>query len=227
MAAYFLKRLAGAVPVFLAIVTAAFFMARFVPGGPFDRERPVSAETLKALNAYYGLDEPLAAQYLKYLGNLARGDLGPSYKYPGWSVNEIIAQKAAVSLQLGAAALAIALVAGLLLGFGAAAFAGTKFGAALSGMSLAGICLPAFVLGPILALIFSIKLRWFNAMGWNELPSDAVLPAITLALFYAAWIARLRAEARSRRSRASTSSRRARRERRKRAYISRTFCATR
>lgn len=191
MAAYFLKRLAGAVPVFLAIVTAAFFMARFVPGGPFDRERPVSAETLKALNAYYGLDEPLAAQYLKYLGNLARGDLGPSYKYPGWSVNEIIAQKAAVSLQLGAAALAIALVAGLLLGFGAAAFAGTKFGAALSGMSLAGICLPAFVLGPILALIFSIRLRWFNAMGWNELPSDAVLPAITLALFYAAWIARL------------------------------------
>ena len=80
MTRYILKRLCEAVPVFFAIVTAVFFMVRFVPGGPFDRERPVSQETIEALNAYYGLDEPLAAQYFKFLGNLARGELGPSYK---------------------------------------------------------------------------------------------------------------------------------------------------
>ena len=81
MTRYVLKRLCEAVPVFFAIVTAVFFMVRFVPGGPFDRERPVSQETIEALNAYYGLEEPLAAQYFKFLGNLARGELGPSYKY--------------------------------------------------------------------------------------------------------------------------------------------------
>lgn len=183
--------MAEAVPVFFIIVTAVFFMVRFVPGGPFDRERPVSAETQKALNAYYGLDKPLVAQYGTFLKNLAKGELGPSYKYNGWSVNELIAQKAMVSLQLGAVALLIALIIGVCLGFGAAAFDKTKIGAMLSGLSLTGICLPAFVLGPILILIFSIKLNYFNAMGWESFPADIFLPAFTLALFYAAWIARL------------------------------------
>ena len=180
-----------AVPVFFIILTAVFFTVRFVPGGPFDKERPISPETRKALNEYYGLDDPLWSQYARYMSNLAKGDLGPSYKYKGWSVGEIIAQKAAVSLQLGAAALLLSLAAGLLLGFGAAAMEGTKFGAALSGLSLLGICLPSFVLGPILALLFALKFGFFNAMGWNDLPRDMVLPAVTLALFYAAWIARL------------------------------------
>lgn len=180
-----------AVPVFFIILTAVFFTVRFVPGGPFDKERPISPETRKALNEYYGLDDPLWSQYARYMSNLAKGDLGPSYKYKGWSVGEIIAQKAAVSLQLGAAALLLSLAAGLLLGFGAAAMEGTKFGAALSGLSLLGICLPSFVLGPILALLFALKFGFFNAMGWNDLPRDMALPSITLALFYAAWIARL------------------------------------
>lgn len=191
MTKYFAKRLLEAVPVFLIIVTAVFFMVRFVPGGPFDRERPVSAETLAALDKYYGLDKPLYEQYFVFLKNLARGELGPSYKYGGWSVNEILAEKASVSLELGACALAIALALGLLLGFGAAAMSRTKLGGILSGFSLLGICLPSFVLGPILILIFALKLNCFNAMGWNSCPSDFVLPSITLALFYAAWIARL------------------------------------
>ena len=105
-------------------------------------------------------------------------------------MGEILAEKAAVSLELGACALAVALAAGLALGFAAAAFSGTKFGGFLSGMSLLGICLPSFVLGPLLIMIFAMKLEWFNAMGWNA-PSDIVLPSITLAFFYAAWIARL------------------------------------
>lgn len=190
MIRYFAKRLLEAVPVFFAIITAVFFMVRFVPGGPFDSERPVPPETLAALDEYYGLNKPLVRQYASFLGNLARGELGPSFKYGGWSVGEILAEKAAVSLELGACALAVALAAGLALGFAAAAFSGTKFGGFLSGMSLLGICLPSFVLGPLLIIIFAMKLEWFNAMGWNA-PSDIVLPSITLAFFYAAWIARL------------------------------------
>ena len=190
MIRYFAKRLLEAVPVFFAIITAVFFMVRFVPGGPFDSERPVPPETLAALDEYYGLNKPLVRQYALFLGNLARGELGPSFKYGGWSVGEILAEKAAVSLELGACALAVALAAGLVLGFAAAAFSGTKFGGFLSGMSLLGICLPSFVLGPLLIMIFAMKLEWFNAMGWNA-PSDIVLPSITLAFFYAAWIARL------------------------------------
>lgn len=190
MIRYFAKRLLEAVPVFFAIITAVFFMVRFVPGGPFDSERPVPPETLAALDEYYGLNKPLVRQYAAFLGNLARGELGPSFKYGGWSVGEILAEKAAVSLELGVCALAVALAAGLALGFAAAAFSGTKFGGFLSGMSLLGICLPSFVLGPLLIMIFAMKLEWFNAMGWNA-PSDIVLPSITLAFFYAAWIARL------------------------------------
>ena len=190
MIRYFAKRLLEAVPVFFAIITAVFFMVRFVPGGPFDSERPVPPETLAALDEYYGLNKPLAQQYASFLGNLAHGELGPSFKYGGWSVGEILAEKAAVSLELGACALAIALVAGLALGFAAAAFSGTKIGGLLSGVSLLGICLPSFVLGPLLIMIFAMKLEWFNAMGWNA-ASDIVLPSITLAFFYAAWIARL------------------------------------
>ncbi len=190
MIRYFAKRLLEAVPVFFAIITAVFFMVRFVPGGPFDSERPVPPETLAALDEYYGLNKPLVRQYASFLGNLARGELGPSFKYGGWSVGEILAEKAAVSLELGVCALAVALAAGLALGFAAAAFSGTKFGGFLSGMSLLGICLPSFVLGPLLIMIFAMKLEWFNAMGWNA-PSDIVLPSITLAFFYAAWIARL------------------------------------
>ena len=188
MTRYVLKRLCEAVPVFFAIVTAVFFMVRFVPGGPFDRERPVSQETIEALNAYYGLDEPLAAQYFKFLGNLARGELGPSYKYEGWKVSEILREKAAVSLELGSYALALAIAAGIALGLAAAARG--KIAAFASGAGLLGICLPAFVLGPLLILAFSTKLGAFNSMGWDS-PSDAVLPSATLALFYAAWIARL------------------------------------
>ena len=109
MLKYFASRILEAVPVFFIIVTAVFFMVRFVPGGPFDKERAVSEETLAALNSYYGLDKPLVVQYCGFWKNLANGDLGPSFKYAGWSVNEILREKALVSLELGGCALVIAL----------------------------------------------------------------------------------------------------------------------
>jgi len=187
---YFFKRLLEAVPVFLFIITVVWAMVRFVPGGPFDSERPASAETIAAMNAYYGLDKPLYEQYFNFLKNLAKGDLGPSYKYNGWSVSEILAEKAMVSLQLGSVALCIALLFGIILGVLSAAFRRGTLGTAFSALSLVGVCLPTMVLGPVLILLFSLKLKIFNTMGWN-ISGDIVLPAITLSFFYIAWISRL------------------------------------
>lgn len=190
MIRFLLRRICESIPVFFAIITATFFMARFVPGGPFDKEKSVPPETLEALNAYYGLNEPLGSQYLKFLKNLACGELGPSYKYSGWSVNELIAEKAKVSLELGFYALIFAVAFGLLFGVLAAVLKDRPSGKIIGALSLAGICLPSMVLAPVAILLFAIKLKCFNAMGWN-FPSDAVLPSITLGLFYLAWIARL------------------------------------
>lgn len=190
MIRFLLRRICESIPVFFAIITATFFMARFVPGGPFDKEKSVPPETLEALNAYYGLNEPLGSQYIKFLKNLACGELGPSYKYSGWSVNELIAEKAKVSLELGFYALIFAVAFGLLLGVLAAVLKDKPLGKIIGAISLAGICLPSMVLAPVAILLFAIKLKCFNAMGWN-FPSDAVLPSITLGLFYLAWIARL------------------------------------
>ena len=176
MIRFLLRRICESIPVFFAIITATFFMARFVPGGPFDKEKSVPPETLEALNAYYGLNEPLGSQYIKFLKNLACGELGPSYKYSGWSVNELIAEKAKVSLELGFYALIFAVAFGLLLGVLAAVLKDKPLGKIIGAISLAGICLPSMVLAPVAILLF---------------PSDAVLPSITLGLFYLAWIARL------------------------------------
>ncbi len=187
---YFLKRFLEAIPVFLFIITAVWAMVRFVPGGPFDKERPASEETIAALNAHYGLDKPIHIQYFNFLKNLARGELGPSYKYNGWTVGEILAEKAVVSLQLGSVALVIALTIGLLIGILSAVFSKGALGITFSTLSLVGVCLPSMILGPVLILLFSLKLKIFNAIGWN-FSSDIVLPAITLSLFYIAWIARL------------------------------------
>ena len=187
---YFIKRLLESIPVFLFIVTVVWAMVRFVPGGPFDSERPASKETIAALNAHYGLDKPLHIQYCNFLKNLAKGDLGPSYKYNGWRVSEILAEKAVVSLQLGSIALIMAVFFGIVLGIFAAAFSRGMLGVTLSAISLVGVCLPTMVIGPILILLFSLKFKFFNTMGWNGI-DDIVLPALTLSLFYIAWIARL------------------------------------
>jgi len=113
---YTLKRLAGAIPTLLLIVTVAFFLIRLAPGGPFDRERPVPAQIRANLDAAYHLDEPLPVQYLHYLGNLLRGDFGPSFKYQDYTVTELIRQGFPVSLTLGAAAMALAVLLGVALG---------------------------------------------------------------------------------------------------------------
>jgi len=185
-----LRRLAEAAAVLFAVAVLTFALARLAPGGPFDRESPLSPEVKAQVERFYGLDRPLLAQFGSFLGNALRGDLGPSYKYPGWSVQELIADKIPVSLELGLWALAVALLAGVSAGLWAASRPnGLRDYLAMAG-AMTGICLPVFVLGPLLILVFSLRLGWFNAGGW-ESASDRVLPALTLGLYYAAFVARL------------------------------------
>ena len=190
MLRFVLRRLLQLVPVLFVIVTATFFMVRFVPGGPFTAEKAIPPEVLRNLEAHYGLDQPLWRQYLTYLGHLARGDLGPSFKYANRTVNEIIADKLPVSLELGLEALAIALLIGLPLGVQAALHRNTWVDYVCSTIGLVGVCVPTFVMGPLLALGFGIYLKWFNVSGWYG-PEDRVLPALTLGFVYAAYLMRL------------------------------------
>lgn len=183
-------RLLQTIPVLFVVATLAFFMVRLMPGGPFDAERSVPPEVERELAAYYGLDKPLARQYLDYLGQLIRGDLGPSFKYANRSVNEMIASTFPVSLQLGGLALGLALLFGITAGVLAALRPNSAMDYVASGISMTGICLPTFVLGPLLILVFALNLRWVNASGWFD-ASDRILPGLTLGIVYAAYVARL------------------------------------
>lgn len=172
------------------VVSATFFMMRAVPGGPFTAEKAVTPEILRNLEAHYGLDKPVWQQYLEYLGHLARGDLGPSFKYPNRTVNEIIADKLPVSAELGAESLVLALVFGIGLGVLAAIRQNTWVDYVASTFGMAGISIPTFVVGPLLILALAIHVGWFNASGWYT-PTDRVLPSIVLGFAYAAPISRL------------------------------------
>jgi oligopeptide transport system permease protein len=178
------------VPVFFLVVTAVFFLIRLAPGGPFDGEKAVSPEILKNLNAKYHLDESLWQQYLRYLSDLSRGDLGPSFKYANRTVNELIAESLPVSLELGLISLFWALLIGLVAGGVASLKPNSIWDYIPMSFSILGICLPTFVIGPLLVLVFGLWLEWLPVAGWNSW-EDRVLPSLTLGFAYAASISRL------------------------------------
>jgi oligopeptide transport system permease protein len=188
-------RLLQLVPVLLILITLTFFLSKSVPGGPFSQERQVSPEIIQKLNQYYGLDKPLWQQYLSYLGQVARFDFGPSYTYQTDSVNDVIARAFPISLQIGSLAFLIALVIGIGAGVMAAFRPNTLWDYLPTGAATLGICIPTFVMGPILALFFGLTLRLAPVSGWYGLDymplPPVVLPAVTLGLFYSAYIARL------------------------------------
>ncbi len=191
MLRYTLQRLAGAIPTLLLIVTVAFFLIRLAPGGPFDRERPVPAQIRANLDAAYHLDAPLPVQYLHYLGNLLKGDFGPSFKYQDYSVTELIWQGFPVSLTLGASAMAIALLLGVALGAFAALRQNRAGDYLVMSAAMAGIVVPSFVMAPVLGLVFGVWLGWLPVGGWGDGWHQAVLPVTALALPQLAYIARM------------------------------------
>lgn len=181
-----------AIPLLVWIVaTLAFFLMRAAPGGPFDRERaPASREVEAALQARYHLDESLGRQYLRFLAGLVQGDLGPSFKYRHHTVNDILSQALPVSLTLGWLAFGTALGIGIPTGFIGAVHRGRWPDWAGSFLVLAGVCIPTFVLAPLLVLIFSLRLGWFPVALWGSIP-QVLLPTFALGLYFAARVSRL------------------------------------
>jgi oligopeptide transport system permease protein len=187
---FILRRALETVPVLLAVATLTFVMLRLAPGGPFDEERQIPDAIKAKLLAYYGLDKPWYQQYAMQMGKLIRGDLGFSFKYPNRTVNGVIGNAAPVSLELGLYALTVSVGLGLIAGVIASLKPNTALDYIPSSAAMIGVCLPTFLLGPILILVFVFKLNWFPMLGWTT-PMSKVLPAITLGLYYAAYIARL------------------------------------
>jgi oligopeptide transport system permease protein len=188
---YFLKRILFAVPLLLVISALAFVLVHLAPGGPFDRERaPASPEIERALKAKYHLDEPVWKQYFRYLGDLAHGDFGVSLKYRNHTVNDIIAQGLPVSMLLGALAFGFAMGVGLPVGFFTAARRGRWPDYAGSFLATLAVCVPGFVVAPLLILFFSIKWKLLPVGLW-ETPWHMILPPIALGLFFAGKVARL------------------------------------
>lgn len=191
MTRYIVRRLLWMIPVLLFISLVTFGLLRSVPGGPFDREKPLPPEVVANLEHYYGLDKPLARQYLDYVGRIAtRLDFGPSYSSRSRTVNDIFHDHLAVSAQLGLWALLLAVGLGVPLGILAALKQNTIWD--YMGMTVAvfGVSVPNIVLGPLLIVVFALTLKWLPVAGWGT-PERMVMPVIALGTGSSAVIARL------------------------------------
>jgi len=187
-----IKRLAIAIPTLIIIIAFVFGLMRVAPGGPFTNERALPPEIEQKINEAYDLDKPLIQQFGIYLSKIAKGDLGPSYKYKDFTVNELILSGFPISLTLGISAIIISLFLGSLLGIIAAIKRNTIFDYAVMGVSLIGICVPSFVLAPILSLFFGLYLGFLPISGWNGGNIyNLILPIVSLSLPQIAIISRM------------------------------------
>lgn len=195
MIGYIARRILVAIPTLLVIITLAFFMMRFAPGGPFDLERPMPEQTRQNLLASYGMDQPVAKQYVDYLVDLARFDLGPSLKFRDKTVAQIISEGFPVSATVGLLSMALAVFVGTALGSLAALRQNTSLDYGVVGFATVGIVIPPFVVGPILALVIGIYLGWLPSGGLDPRHGMTlerlILPVVTLALPQIAIISRL------------------------------------
>ncbi len=192
MLRFAVRRLLSAIPTLLVIIAAAFFLMRVAPGGPFDEEQAIPPEIHANLEAAYGLDKPVIVQFRNYLAGLLRGDLGPSFKYRDFRVSELIARGLPVTLTVGGLALLLALAVGIPLGMLAALRQNGMVDHAVMALALVGIAVPSFVVAPVLALVFGVRLQWLPVAGWEAGSLRyLVLPVVTLALPFIAYLARL------------------------------------
>ena len=199
MITYAFRRFLGAIPTLFVIVTLAFFMMRAAPGGPFDSERRLPPEVERNVKAAYDLDKPLTQQYLIYLGKLAHGDLGPSYKNKDFSVTQLILTGLPVSARLGLSAMALALLLGTALGVSAALRQNSWRDYSIMSVAMLGITIPTFVTAPILTLLFGVYgISLFGhelslpVGGWNGgALRNMILPVTVLALPQIAVVSRL------------------------------------
>lgn len=192
MLKFIFRRLLEAIPTLLVLITVSFFMMRLAPGSPFTGERSLPPEVLANIEAKYHLNEPLYSQYFRYLGQLAQGDFGPSFKYKDFSVNDLVSQAFPVSLEIGIYAFVLALILGVTAGVIAALKQNTVLDYTVMGFAMTGVVIPSFVIAPLLVLLFSLGLKLLPAGGWNNGSLiNMVLPVAALAIAYTASIARI------------------------------------
>ena len=194
MIRFIIRRLISLIPTLFLIVTFSFFIMKVAPGGPFSAERNPPPEVLANINKVYHLDEPLPKQYVRYLGNMLRGDLGPSFRYKDYTVNDLIGNTMPNSLILGITALCSALVFGLRVGLVSAVKRNSIADYASMSIAVIGISVPLFVVGPLLMLLFAVKLKWLptnERFTGRQGLKTLVMPALALSLPYFAYIARL------------------------------------
>lgn len=189
---YVFRRLLSTVPTLLIVITVCYLMLHLTPGGPFDTERRVSDAVLANLNAKYHLDEPLWRQYLYYLHGLLQGDLGASFRYADWSVNDLVAKALPVSAALGGGSLVLAFFIGTFMGTLAALKKNSAADYSTMIVSSIGTTFPSFILGPFLILVFAIWFRYLPAGGWDSFsPRYMILPMGLLVFINVASIARV------------------------------------
>ncbi|MDD5076521.1 MAG: ABC transporter permease subunit [Sphaerochaetaceae bacterium] len=194
MTKYIVRRLLGIIPTLLVIITLSFFIVRVAPGGRFDTEKALPEVVKRNIEAKYHLDEPLVMQYGRYMFDVLRGDLGPSFRYKDWDVNFYIFQSLPNSIILGVIAISIAILFGITSGMLAAVKQNTWVDYLSMALAVVGISVPLFVIGPVLQYIFAMQLQWVPTSGWftaGDSWKTIILPAITLAFADFATIARL------------------------------------
>ncbi len=187
---FIIRRAFTALVTMLVLTTLLFFLLRAIPGGPFDSEKALPPAVQANLLKKYGLDKPLPEQFLRYVGNILIGDLGPSYSSPGRSVNEIIASRLPISAELGLWSILLALCLGVPLGVLSAYYHNTSIDYAASFFALLGRSIPNMALGPLLIVVFGLTLQWLPVARWASWDAR-ILPTLTLGLSSSAVIARL------------------------------------
>jgi oligopeptide transport system permease protein len=192
MWSYTLRRLLVTIPTLLAVITVCYILVHAAPGGPFDNEKQVSEAVLANLNAKYHLDQPAWKQYLFYLNNLLHGDLGASFRYADWSVNDLVAAALPVSLSIGGLSLFISFIVGVGMGIAAALKQNSIADYSVMLVGNLGSVFPSFVIGPVLVLVFALWLRWLPAGGWDDFkPAHMLMPVALLTFINVATIARV------------------------------------
>lgn len=194
MTKYIIRRLLGLFPTFFVIISVCFFFIRLAPGGPFDLEKALPKQIKENIEKKYHMNEPLFVQYTRYLFDVVRGDLGPSFRYRDYDVNYYIGKSLPNSLILGSLALLVAIIIGINIGILSALRQNTWIDYSSMSFAVIGISIPAFVLGPVLMYVLALKLKLLPTSGWisgRHGMITLILPVMTLSYYYIANIARL------------------------------------
>lgn len=187
---YIVKRVFASIVTIFVVISLTFILMHKIPGGPFDGEKKLPPQIEANLKQKFGLDKPLHEQYIMYLKNLAKGELGPSMSYSGMTVNDVIGYSFPASAKLGIVSVVFALIVGLYLGITAALKQGKWQDSATMVIATLGVTVPSFVLATFLIYVFALKLGWFPVIGFDG-PENYVLPVIALGGYSMAFIARL------------------------------------